>query len=305
MSGDATPAVGEPVVGFVGLGQMGGTIAVRISERFHVVAHDTDPATLAARPSLHPAADLADLARSADIVCLCLPSADVCQAVATELFAVPDTRARVLIELSTIGPEPVQRTAAAAVAAGWALVDAPVSGGVRAAPGGELTVMAAADDAALSRARPVLEQLARKVFVMGDRPGLGQVMKLTNNVIALSALPLTSEALSMGATHGLGLEDMIEVINASSGRTQRSEFMFPETILPERYDYGAVGEITYKDVSLFVAEATRVGSPTTISSLVQRLYGDFVAHHPQTDYSYLHQHVLDGAEGLRAQGEDG
>lgn len=289
-----------PTVGFIGLGQIGAPMAGRVAERFPVVAFDADRDALERLDEAERAESAADVARRSDLVCLSLPSGAISERVVAELVATPEPRAGVIVEMSTVGPDAVRRCAALAEKAGWVVLDAPVSGGVRVAGSGGLSIMASGDPGALDRVTPVLRQIAGQVFVMGDEPGLGQVMKLTNNVIALSALPITSEALTFGEAHGLTLQAMIDVINASSGRTQRSEHMFPEVIIPETFQYGAVGEITQKDVSLFVAEASRVGSPVRIASTVRDLYSEFVAAHPRTDYSRLHTFV----EGLAERRDD-
>ncbi|MQA92777.1 MAG: NAD-binding protein, partial [Gemmatimonas sp.] len=220
------------------------------------------------------------------------PNGDASEQVISALVDVPDPRARLIIELSTIGPRAAERCGELADAAGWRYVDAPVSGGVRGAVTGELSVMVAGRAADVAASMPVLQHIASKPFVMGERPGLGQVMKLANNAIALAVLPITSEALTFGAAYGLGIEEMIDVINASSGRTQRSEGMFPTSIIPRTFDHGAHGETTRKDVSLYVEEARRVESPIDIGEVVKQIYESFVETHPATDYSYLHEFVM-------------
>lgn len=280
----------RPVVGFVGLGAMGLPLASRISMRFRVLAFDTDPERVALLDGAE-SASVADMARDADIVCLCLPSKTASKSVVGELASQPDPTVRIVVEMSTLGPRCVEENSSVLDDVGIALVDAPISGGVKAAAEGALAAMVAGPPNAVQQVEPILEQVATRLFRMGNRAGLGQVMKLTNNVIALSALPLTSEALVFGISHGLGLEEMIEVINASSGRTQRSEVVFPRSIIPGTFDHGATGEIAHKDVNLFVEAATEAGTPMLIAPVVDALYEEFVAQHPNTDYSYLHRYL--------------
>lgn len=288
-----TKDAARPTVGIVGLGQMGGPIATCVAAAFPVLAFDLDPEAIRRVEHARPAASLAEIATRSDLILLCLPSAAACQAVVAELAAVPDVRARIVVDLSTVGPEVVIDGAAALAAVGTTLIDAPVSGGVRAALRGELAVMAAGDAEAIETARPVLDAFSSKVVVVGDRPGLAQVMKLANNIIALGVLPLMAEAVALGLRHGLDLSPMVEVINASSGRTQRSEFMYPDFIIPGTFTYGATGEITLKDVSLFLKAAEAAGTPTRLATVVVDHYRRFTEAHPQTDYSYLHEFVQD------------
>jgi 3-hydroxyisobutyrate dehydrogenase len=288
--------------GFIGLGQMGGPVAACAAAAMPVTVHDLDAEAMGRIAGATPAGSLADVAADCDVVLMCLPSAAACEAVVAGLVAAPDVRTRVVVDLSTVGPEVVIANAATLAAAGITLVDAPVSGGVRAALRGELAVMAAGAADAIDTVRPALETFSAKVVVVGDRPGLAQVMKLANNIIALGVLPLMAEAVALGLRHGLDLAAMVEVINASSGRTQRSEFMYPDFIIPGSFTYGATGEITLKDVSLFLKAAQSAGTPTRIATEVVDHYRRFTASHPQTDYSYLHEFVQ---EEWRGAGTDG
>lgn len=276
-------------VGFVGLGHIGEPMAANVALGYPLVAYDLAPQAGANLADAPRAQDLEELARGCDLVLLSLPTGEASWQVVQDLATVRAPRARMIVELSTIGPTWAERCHGHARAAGWRYVDAPVSGGRAGAIAGTLSTMVAGADEDLSRALPVLRQFASSVFVIGDRAGLGQVMKLTNNAIALAVLPVTSEALHFGASYGLELDAMVNVINASSGRTQRSEVMFPTSIVTGRYDHGAVGEITHKDLALYVAEARRTGTPAPIGTVVSELYGSFVKAHPRTDYSYLHE----------------
>ena len=113
----------------------------------------------------------------------------------------------------------------------------------------------------LARAEPVLRRLARKIVHVGEQPGLGQMMKLVNNMLAAANLATLCEALTLGAKAGLDPDQMAQVINASSGRSMVSETMLPESILTGRFDFGATVAVMEKDVALGLAEATRLGVP--------------------------------------------
>lgn len=270
---------------------MGSPIASRLTANFRVRAFDLDEERLRQHEDLEHADGVEDLARSSEVICLCLPTGSASRYAVDEICSTNPRRARVIVEMSTIGPGLLKESAVRAAEAGMNLVDAPVSGGVRNAAAGRLSVMASGAPEAIELVRPILDRVATQVFVMGDQPGLGQVMKLTNNIIALSVLPITSEALAFGSAHGLSTEQMIDVINASSGRTQRSEVVFPNSIIPETYDHGATGEIVKKDVGLFVEAAKQSGSSTRVAEVVDRLYDDFIRDHPTTDYSYVHKYI--------------
>lgn len=280
-----------PTIGFVGLGHIGEPMAARIAPAYPLVVYDLDPRSGADLADVPRVSDLRDLVRTCDLLFLSLPDGEASWQVVQAVTAVHDARAGAVVELSTVGPSWAQRCHRHASDAGWRYVDAPVSGGRSGALAGTLTTMVACPDQERTAVLPVLRRFAEHVFVVGDHAGLGQVMKLTNNAIALSVLPLTSEALTFGESYGLSLHAMLDIINASSGRTQRSEGMFRTSIASGRFDHGASGEITHKDMALYVEEARRAGTHPAIGAAVAALYGTFVEQHPGTDYSYLHEFV--------------
>lgn len=277
-------------IGFVGLGQIGGAMAMRLAASHDVLAYDVNPDAHLRIPAV-TAASMDVLANRCELILLSLPNGAASLSAINRLGPCPHDGRGLVINLSTIGPSAAADCAATTAVSGWRYLDAPVSGGVRAAIDGSLSVMLAGSAADIGLAGPIVGRLADKSFVVGPTPGLGQAMKLVNNAIALAVLPLTSEALTFGTSHGLGLGEMLDVINASSGRTQRSEGMFLSSIVTGTFDHGATGEITRKDMELFVDEAVRAGSPTRIAEVVSTIYGEFVEGNPQTDYSFLHDHI--------------
>lgn len=256
---------GTDEVGFLGLGQMGGAMAERLLRsgvRLH--AHDPSAAAmdrlvpLGAVPH-HSAAAVAD---AADLVLACLPNAGVSEAV----LAGPDgvlagTRVATYVEVSTVGSAAAERIAATLAARDIGFLDAPISGGPPGARAGTLAVMTAGPGPVLARARPVLDRLGRTVVHVGERPGLGQMMKLVNNLVVAANMATLFEALVLGAKAGLDPDQMAAVVNASTGRSMVSEEMLPASVLSGRFDFGATVSVMEKDVSLGVAEAVRLDVP--------------------------------------------
>jgi hypothetical protein len=138
------------------------------------------------------------------------------------------------------------------------LVDSPVSGGVAGARAGTLAVMVACARDVFDRLEPMLKIVGRP-FHVGTRPGMGQTMKLVNNLLSGAALAITSEAMVMGVKAGLEPEIMIDVINAGSGRNSATQDKFPRAILPRRFDAGFATRLMYKDLKLFMEEAESIG----------------------------------------------
>ncbi|GAA4336607.1 NAD(P)-dependent oxidoreductase [Pigmentiphaga soli] len=263
-------------IGFLGLGQMGGLIAANLL-RDDATLHIFDPSPAAREPFVKAGAvahgSPREVADAADIVFACLPSPAVSKEVAFGANGVAGAgRARVYVELSTIGREAVQAIAARLNEAGIAVLDAPVSGASKSARAGTLSIMAAGPRQALETARPFFERIGKRIFAIDERPGLGQVMKLVNNLISATAMASSYEALVMGAKAGLDPDLMVEVINASTGRNSATLEKVPDAILPGTFDFGSALRIIAKDVDLGLAEAHSLGATMWVAETVGQLW---------------------------------
>jgi 3-hydroxyisobutyrate dehydrogenase-like beta-hydroxyacid dehydrogenase len=107
-----------------------------------------------------------------------------------------------------------------------------------------------------------------KVFIIGDKPGMAQTMKLANNFLSATAMAATAEAVAMGVKAGLDPKVMIDVINAGSGRNTASDQKFPQSILPRTFDYGFGTALMLKDVRLCFDEANDLGTPHAVMGTV-------------------------------------
>jgi 3-hydroxyisobutyrate dehydrogenase-like beta-hydroxyacid dehydrogenase len=146
-------------------------------------------------------------------------------------------------------------------------IDCPVSGGVGGAAKGTLAVMVSGPKAEVDAVKDVLAVFGT-VFVIGEKPGMAQTMKLANNVLSATTMAATAEAVAMGVKAGLDPAIMIDVINAGSGRSRASDQKFPQSILPRTFNYGFATGLMLKDVRLAVAEAKDLGVPNDVISKV-------------------------------------
>lgn len=267
-------------VGFVGLGQMGGPMTRRLLEAGHrLVVHDVRPEaveTLVAAGA-EPATSPAEVARRAALVLVSLPTPEVVRAVALGPDGLIQGAAlRTYVDLSTTGQVVAAEVAAALGERGTVTVDAPVSGGVRGATLGTLAVMATGPAAEVERVRPLLEVFGR-VFHVGERPGLGQLMKVANNFLSATAIVATAEAVALGVKGGLDPATMIEVINASTGRNTASEDKFPRQVLTGRYAAGFTAALLTKDLGLCAAAARALEVPMPVAAAVLAQWQQAVA----------------------------
>jgi hypothetical protein len=131
--------------------------------------------------------------------------------------------------------------------------------------------MASGAPAQMQRVAPLL-QIFGKLFVVGELPGQGQVMKLANNLLSATALAVTAEAVVMGVKAGLDPRLMIDVINSGTGRNSASETKFPLAILTRRFAYGFATGLMEKDVSLCLEEAEGLGVPMFVAPAVKAIW---------------------------------
>jgi 3-hydroxyisobutyrate dehydrogenase-like beta-hydroxyacid dehydrogenase len=262
-------------VGFIGLGNMGRPMATRLIDAgYSLTVCDLRPEAVAALTSrgAREAASPAAVASAVDTILLSLPAPPIVREVAlggNGLIA--GSKVKTVVDLSTTGAKVAGEIAAALAAKGIAAVDSPVSGGVAGAIKGTLAVMVACQRALCGELEPMLKNLG-KVFFVGERPGLGQTMKLANNLLSATALAATSEAVVLGVKSGLDAATMIDVINAGSGRNSASQDKFPKAILPRTFDFGFTTGLMYKDLKLCLEEADAAGVPMSVAKAVVELW---------------------------------
>jgi 3-hydroxyisobutyrate dehydrogenase len=282
-------------IGVIGLGRMGGPIAARLAREGHdVVGFDAAGSEERSGQGVRVASSVADVAGRCRVVALSLPDGAASEGVITELVQPGDRAVTTVIDLSTIGMSASKRCAAILAAAKIDYVDAPVSGGVAGASTGQMAMMAAASPTVLRQVEPLLSEIAKNLYVVGEEPGHGQAMKLLNNFVSANALAATFEAVVFGSRVGLDMQQMVDVLNASSGRTTASSDKLPRAVLPGTYDFGFAAEAMRKDVRLYLEGATRQGAPHEVAKTVDALWQRFVDAYPGTDFTYLHRYLEEG-----------
>ena len=261
-------------LGFVGVGRMGGPMAVRLLDAgYPLTVYDTnaDAVNALVARGAKSAASAEAVASAAEIVLMSLPTPPIVQAVSIgDGGILRGSRLKTLIDLSTTGPSVAKVVATAAGERNVAWVDSPVSGGVSGATKGTLAVMVSCPQATFPIVDPVLKNFG-KTFYVGEKPGLAQIAKLANNLLAASAIVVSSEAVAMGVKAGLDAKVLIDIINAGSGRNSATQDKFPRSILPRTFDFGFATGLSYKDVRLCVDEAEALGVPMVAGAAVRQM----------------------------------
>jgi 3-hydroxyisobutyrate dehydrogenase len=260
-------------LGFLGLGQMGSAIAERLEQRgarLHV--YDPNEAAMAAfveRGAIAQGSPRA-VADAAEIVFACLPNGAVSESVAPQVAA--GSAVRVYVEMSTIGSPALAKVQAAVEPRGITLVDCPISGGPKGARAGTLTVICAGPPDARVKVMPWLQRIGGRVFEVGDKPGHGQLMKLVNNLVNAANMATAFEALVLGAKGGLDPDQMVSVLNVSTGQNNATLTKVPKSVLTGSFDYGAALTTMVKDVVLGLGEAEALGVPMWVHEQVAQLW---------------------------------
>jgi 3-hydroxyisobutyrate dehydrogenase-like beta-hydroxyacid dehydrogenase len=260
-------------IGFVGLGAVGGPMARRLVQAGHGVSvYDVASAAVAALAEAGAEAceSARAVAEAAELVLVSLPSPDVVSDVARELAG--GSALRVYVDLSTTGPQVAEEVADVLGAADVGVVDAPVSGGKAGAESGQLTIMVSGAPEHVAVARPVLELLGSRIFVVGERPGQGQAVKVINNLMSACSVAITAEATSLGVKAGLDPATLLEVVAASSGSNTAAAQKFPAYVLTRTFQQGFRLSLMAKDVRLCLSEARRLGVPMLLGATVEQLW---------------------------------
>jgi len=264
----------KQTIGFIGVGRMGGAMVERLlAAGFPVAICDTRDA--AVRPLSDRGATAVEspaaVASTARIVFASLPTPQTVLDVVRGPAGLREGKAvRIFVDLSTSGAAAAIAIDACLREPGIHALDAPVSGGIAGARAGTLALMVSGPRTAFDQVKAILE-LFGKVFFVGEKPGLGQTLKLANNLMSQAAIAITAEALAIGVKAGLDPQLMLDVLNVSSGRNTASADKYPKHVLTRRFDFGFATGLALKDVRLCLEEAAALGVPTAMGSEVVEL----------------------------------
>ena len=279
-------------IAFLGLGNMGGPMAANLVGAGHTV-HGFDPVAALASAAEAKGAKTFDSAAAAvagaEVVITSLPSGAVVTSCYAEVLpaATPGT---LFIDTSTISVEDARALNAQAIEHGHAQIDAPVSGGVKGATAGTLAFMVGGDDAAVERARPVLEPMAGKVIHCGGS-GNGQSAKLCNNMVLAVQQIAIGEAFVLAEKLGLSAQSLFDVITGATGNCwsvhTNCPVPGPVPTSPANHDFkpGFATALMHKDLGLAMAAVDSTGSRAPLGTHAAEIYADFVTDHAGEDFS--------------------
>jgi 3-hydroxyisobutyrate dehydrogenase len=265
------------IVAFLGLGAIGHPMAARLAHANGVrlaVWNRTasKAANFAAEHGARHAPTPADAARGAEVVITCFPvSADVESVLDGDEGLLTMARGSLLVDCTSGDPASARRIAARLGEHGIGFLDAPVSGGVKGAVEGALTIMVGGDAALLDRVRPVLEHCGKKIVHCGP-VGAGDALKAVNNALLAIHIWSAGEGLVTLAKAGVRPDVALDVINASSGRSNSSMNLFPERVLTRAFPRTFRLALLDKDIGIAADVAREQKVPAPLMQLAADLF---------------------------------
>lgn len=269
-------------IGFIGVGNMGGPMAINLVAAGHdVKVFDIVP-ELAAKVGEQGAVisdSVTDAASDVEVLISMLPASQHVDSLYLGNGGLLQTISKetLVIDSSTISPEVAKRVSDAASEQGILMLDAPVSGGVGGAQAGTLTFIVGGSSDAFTKAEPVLSCMGKNLFHAGDA-GAGQVAKICNNMLLSVLMTGTAEALQLGVDSGLDPAVLSEIMRKSSGGNWALEAYNPYPGVMENapasngYEGGFLVDLMIKDLGLAMETAQAEGASTPMGSLARNLY---------------------------------
>jgi 3-hydroxyisobutyrate dehydrogenase len=283
-------------IGFIGLGNMGGPMARNLVKAGHALkVFDLSEKAVAGlvEAGAAKAATASDAAKGVEFVVSMLPAGEHVRSVYLGdggLISVAD-KGTLFIDSSTIDVPSAREVIAAASAAGMAMIDAPVSGGVGGAEAGTLTFMVGGADDAFAKARPILEKMGKNIFHAGGA-GNGQVAKVCNNMILGISMIAVSEAFTLGEKLGLDAQTLFDISSTASGQcwsmTSYCPVPGPVPASPANRGYqpGFSAAMMLKDLRLAQDASKTAKAPTPLGAQAAQLYALMEASgHDGLDFS--------------------
>ncbi len=287
-------------LGFIGLGAMGLPMTRHLLEAGHqvtVTSRSRGPIEAAVALGAVEGGSPAEVAAAAEVIFLCVPnSPEVVSVVDAMLGALGP--GKTVVDCSTIDPEVEREQHRRVAATGARYLEAPLSGGTAGAEKGTLTLMVGGDADTLADVRAAIDPFATLVVHVGG-PGMGQVVKLCNNMIYAAQMVATAEATALAVKSGVDPHKLFEVVTHATGdcvavRTRMPVAgVVPESPASNGWKPGFMTDLMAKDLDLALAYGARVGVPlTTTATARQALTAASTAGYGREDFSAVTKVVL-------------
>jgi 3-hydroxyisobutyrate dehydrogenase len=270
-------------IAFIGLGNMGGGMAANLVNAGHNVnAFDLSPEALARAKDNNADifTSIRDAVAGVDAVVSMLPNGQIVDSVYQQDVIGYAPTSALLLDCSTIDVATARKVAGDATTGGYAMVDAPVSGGIAAANAGTLTFMVGSTEQAFLRAEPILSAMGKTVIHAGEN-GAGQAAKICNNMLLGASMIATCEAFVLAEKLGLDPQVFYDISSKSSGQNWSMTSycpvpnVGPQSPADSGYSGGFATALMLKDLKLAMEAAQSVGADTPMGAQAAKLYQAF------------------------------
>ncbi len=258
-------------VGFIGLGAIGRPMARHVAGTFETIVWNRTPAAaaqFATASGARVAATVADAIGPADVVITCLPTSREVREV-VERDGLGWRKGQLLIDTTSGDPANSRALAEWLGARGVGFVDAPVSGGTAGAEAGTLTVMMGGEDRWIAQAREIVGAFAGKMVHVGP-VGAGDALKAVNNMLLAANILAAGEGLAALVKLGVSAQAALDVINASSGRSNVTENLIPQRVVTRAWPRTFRLALLDKDVGIALDVLRQTGVPSDVTEVVKR-----------------------------------
>jgi len=296
----------KPNVGFIGLGMMGSRMAPNLLKKNAVgnlFIFDANPQAMTSIAKAKICKNVKEVAENSEIIITMLPASKHVSTVYGELF--PSLkRPKLFIDASTIDPQTAINLSKLSKERGCSMIDAPVSGGVGGAEAGTLTFMVGGSVADFERARDAVLQYMGKNIVHCGENGMGQVAKISNNLLLASSMTAVSESMLLGTKLGMDPKILANIINTSSGKCWSSEVYNPYPgVVPtapssKGYNGGFAAKLMLKDVNLALQAANEKKLELPLGKKTASLYENMIkdASLEDKDFSGIIEYLKKGQQ---------
>jgi 3-hydroxyisobutyrate dehydrogenase len=288
-------------IAFLGLGHMGGPMSANLVAAGHAV-RGYDPVPAAAAAAREAGVQMFDSGAEAvaegEVVITMLPNGELVKRCYAEVLPAAAAGA-MFIDSSTIAVDDAREVNRLAGSHGFAQLDAPVSGGVKGAAAGTLAFMIGGEDAAVDRARPVLEPMAGKIIHCGAA-GAGQAAKICNNMVLAAQQIVVGEAFVLAERLGLSAQSLFDVITGATGNCWAVQTNCPVPgpvpTSPANNDFkpGFATALMNKDLGLAMDAVKSTGSSAPLGAHAAEIYAKFATEHADQDFSAVIEMIRNG-----------
>ena len=280
----------SPRLGFIGLGNMGTALAMRlVGQPLSVFDADPSKGDVFVSDGVNVAGSLAELAKNSNIIFTCLPTSAVTE---TVLFGQDGllhhlSSDHIIVDMTSGDPAQSRNQARRLAHADICFADAPVSGGPRGARDGVIAVMVGGSDTLYKVLHPVLSLISRNIFHAGD-VGAGHALKAGNNLLNLICRMATFEVVSLLVNAGVAPDKAVDILQKSSGRNYATEITLPDNILSGKMHQGFSMALMQKDAGLALAMAATLQQAMPLGdTALNALQTAIDAHGIDADMSFV------------------